>query len=136
MPMTLAEEVEYLRGRVKDLERELNTRDGFDMPPRELPNGMQLSETEAQIVALLRNRAFVSNDALWTRLYGTRIDPPDTNTQNVFLSKTRKKLRAHGVEISRLWGRGHYLTPENKAKLAALFGETELQQINETPAAP
>jgi hypothetical protein len=38
----------------------------------------------------------------------------------VLLSRSRKIMRAHGVEITTMWGKGWYLDGPNKQKLAAI----------------
>jgi two-component system cell cycle response regulator CtrA len=48
-------------------------------------------------------------------------DEPEIKIIDVFVCKLRKKMEIFGVKIETIWGRGYYMTPEMKAKAAAMM---------------
>lgn len=102
MNMTLQEEVDYLRERVRQLEEIL-------YKPVEESLGMGLTPQEERLVSHLIRRApgYVTKDALMTVLYDDADEEPQIKIIDVFICKIRKKLVGHGWHIETVWGRGY-----------------------------
>lgn len=63
---------------------------------------------------------------LHTILYNGRYDDaPDLNCVQVQMVNLRKALRPFGVKIGSKWGFGYFITPDNIAKLNALYAPGE-----------
>lgn len=111
----LQSENDELRERVRQLEGMLGQT--FNAT-RELG----LTPTENKILGLLLSRtSVVSRDAIHSVLYSDRPnDVPDLNVVNVFVSKLRRKLKPHDIQIMSERASGYYLTNATKAKLAEI----------------
>lgn len=109
----LADEVQMLRARVAELERALGA--GF-MPPRTIPTTL----TERRFLGLLMARSLVTKQAAMTMLYG---DEPDIDPKilDVFISRIRKQLRLHDIEVITIWATGWQLHPDGRRKIQAMI---------------
>jgi DNA-binding response OmpR family regulator len=78
-----------------------------------LPREWKLTTGEERIIRILVSREFASMEGIITALYWDKEEPIDPEgTIRVMVSKMRKKLRPHGIEIKTHWGRGFYLPAE------------------------
>ena len=114
--VALQQENIRLRARVKELEDRL----GIDVA---IPHEWKLTKTERAIFVMLVRREIVQKTAIFDELYAERSDGgPETDVINVFVSKLRRKVQPHGVEILSSYGVGFYLAPEVRARLVDDFG--------------
>lgn len=85
-----------------------------------------LNGAKFRIVHLLATRSpmIVSHEAL-NHAFCERPDEQDqpNNTLKVHMSRARKALDGHGIEIETVHGLGYRMTPESKAKWDALVSE-------------
>lgn len=75
---------------------------------------LPITEKEYLIVELLamrKNRVCTKIDFM-NHLYGG-LDEPEEKIIDVFVCKTRKKLRDYGIHITTVWGRGYMLKSED-----------------------
>lgn len=105
-------ELERLRDRVTELEEIL----GLNLC---LPDALDLSKRETQIVGLLVKRPIVSRDAIFSAVYGSLPwrSQPDIKTIEVHICNIRRKLAKHGLEMKNRYGVGYYFENEAKVKL-------------------
>ena len=108
--MTSEDRILALEDRVTVLEEAL----GLTYEP---PVGLGLTRFEAAVVGVILKTKIASRDKLWFALYGDRADPPTCQNVDVFVSRARSKLRAHGVTINNTWGVGYWIPAEQKARL-------------------
>ena len=89
----------------------------------ETPIWLGLTGHEARILGILLKREVATKEMLLTALYSGRPDgeEPQIKIIDVFICKARKKLKAFGIEIETIWGRGYRLTPEMKARTLAII---------------
>jgi len=124
MKMTLIEEVEFLRERVKQLDNLLTP------TAEEVPLSWSMTGQEAKIVGHLRRIAprMASCDALMCLLYDDRyaLEP---DIIKVFVCKIRRKLRNTGFHIETRWGQGYLFAagedPSDRKRLPAAWTEHE-----------
>jgi hypothetical protein len=121
-------ELQRLRDRVEELEALLGLTEDIpdEIVPAELAirsnhNGYFGPKVKA-IIGMLLARPFVTASTLYDAIYGALPEADQPNPRNipVLLSRSRKIMRAHGVEITTMWGKGWYLDGPNKQKLAAI----------------
>lgn len=81
-----------------------------------MPQDWGLTGREGQVLHLLYTREVVTLEALFGALYFDALEPPCEKIFQVWISKIRRKVRDHGVEIETVWGRRAYrLGPASKA---------------------
>lgn len=61
-----------------------------------------------------------TRERIYTLLYGMHEDPPNQKILDVYLSKLRKKLTPYEIKIETVWGRGYYMSPDDRLKLESL----------------
>lgn len=111
----LEDENEELRERIRMLEAMMGFT--FDAP---LQFGM--TAKESKIFGVLLKRDLATKQHIMDVLYSTMPDKePDMKIVDVFVCKMRAKIKPFGVEVSTSWGRGWYMTAENKAKARLLL---------------
>lgn len=78
-----------------------------------------LSKTQAIILRMLRHRDWVPYDAMHYVIYSDRPEPDDYDHNNVSVQvcHLRRKLRAIGVTVENIWGRGARIPPDSKKLL-------------------
>ncbi len=87
---------------------------------RDIPNAAGLTPTEAAIVNYIATRGNVHREQIMDLLYSDAVNPPEYKIIDVYISKARKKLRPHEVDILTLHSRGYGMTEENAARWRAL----------------
>lgn len=95
---SIAEEVEYLKGRVAQLERALGLYDSECVFPAE----WRLCKTDIRILNTLIRRETVRKADLYEAIYWDKYrasDTPDIKTIDVFIWRLRQKLRPFGIII-------------------------------------
>jgi len=114
-----SDEVFALKERVRDLEALV----GLHWAP---PRVLGLTRTQAQLFGLLiRHRTLCTYEMILTALYGERTDPPGVEVIRAHITHIRRLLEPHGLTVRRLWGSGYYLTPEDIARIDALYAPGE-----------
>lgn len=117
-------EVQQLRDRVAELERVLGMTAA--VPLRRLlqpPNRMWLNDLEP-LCGMLLSRECVNRAAAFIVLYGARPDsqqPEDDKIIDILICRLRKVLEPYDVKVQTLWGRGYFISKEDKAKLNAVL---------------
>ena len=88
---------------------------GADINPHVV---LGLTGQEAAVFGLLMARGRASREQIMAALYGLRPDGEEAEIKivDVFVCKTRKKLRRFGIEITTLWGQGYAISPEMREK--------------------
>ncbi len=121
--MTDADRIQALEDRVTVLEDALGIR--YHAPPE-----WGLTPTQDVIVGLLLAARSVPWERMWTVLYGSESDPPETDVIRTQICLMRPKLEAHGVEVRTIAGGngigrymrgtpggGYFIPAEQKARL-------------------
>lgn len=76
-----------------------------------------LTQNEARLFGALLERELLTKDAAMAALYRDRgEDEPEVKIVDVFVCKTRKKLKPFGIEIGTRWGVGYFMAPAHKAE--------------------
>jgi DNA-binding response OmpR family regulator len=88
-----------------------------------MPRALHLTAAEDDIVAMIAKRAPNCMDVtrMHYAIYGARIEAPDQKIIQVQITKIRRKLMAHGIELETWWGRGYSMTLADLDKLKALY---------------
>lgn len=82
-----------------------------------------LTATEALILRAIAHRKVITREALYTMLYGDRVDdPPEIKIVDVFVSKIRRRLKSRDIEIGTVWGKGWIIDQANRDRLIAELG--------------
>lgn len=115
--MTLQEENEMLRERVRQLEVALGATDNSAMATK-----FGLSASLMILLQMMVKKPIMLRDAAMLALYGHYADrdTPDEKIIDIFISQLRKKMEPFGVKIITDWGRGYYLSDESKKIIADL----------------
>lgn len=109
----LERENEELRERVRELEDVL----GMSI---EVPIEWGLTASEARLIGMLLKREIVTKAGAHACLYEARLEGAvDPKIIDVFICKARKKLKAFGIEIRTVWGKGYLIDPETRARINA-----------------
>ena len=120
---TQALRVEELEETVRQLKADLYG-DGW-RPPYEL--GLTAAE-ETILRTLYRHERTVSYEMLYAATRGIKKNSNadvDGDVIKVHLSKIRTKLRPYKIQIGTNWGRGYYLVPASRERLAHWHSERE-----------
>lgn len=110
------QENDMLRERIDQLEALLGMR---TLAPIEFG----LTPNEARAFGVLLARDVATKDAIMSALYGGKadIDQAEPKIVDVFICKTRKKLKPFNIEIKTSWGSGYYLDAATKARVRAMM---------------
>lgn len=112
----LEEENDALRHRVRDLEEKIGCH--FETPPQ-----FGLTRQEGALFGLLLKNPLVTKEFAISALYLHKQDEAEIKIVDVFICKTRKKLKPYSVEIETVWGRGYRLPPESRAIAEKLLAD-------------
>ncbi len=117
----LLSEVSNLRVQLDDAQafiREISNQDYIET----FVGVARMTRSEAKIVATIAKHGRATKAALYHALYGGFDDDQlrDPKIVDVLVCKTRKKLKAHDIEIDTVWGIGYSMTSEAVARLNAL----------------
>jgi DNA-binding response OmpR family regulator len=112
----LTVENDTLRERIRQME------DAF-FSPKPLPRKLGLSGHEGRIVSILLKNGAASRDAILLAVYGGARDAPDPSLLRVYISKARRKLRAHGITIETRRSYGYSMSKESREKLRVIVGD-------------
>ncbi|MGX9443927.1 winged helix-turn-helix domain-containing protein [Nitrobacteraceae bacterium UC4446_H13] len=87
--------------------------------PFEFMTGLGLTKMEARLLQVIAQRGRVSKEAVFQTLYCDRDadKQPDGRSVEVMLTRVRKRLRAHDIEIQTLYGIGYAMTSANVERL-------------------
>lgn len=113
-----------LRERVEELEEENRQLRALKLPPVLRYRGIRLTGSERCLIAVLVStvgvcaREYLLNSFEHLRRVDSGMQP---KTLNILMVRIRKKLRdaSPPIAINTEYGVGYYMTPENKALLAA-----------------
>lgn len=108
--VTPAEEIEYLKGRVAELEKII----AGDLL---FPRSWGLTRTEQMVLGMLYKRDQVTRTQMMTYLYSDRGNPPEEQILAVYASRLRSVLAPFGIQIKAIWGVGYAMPKESKDKL-------------------
>lgn len=112
-------EIQKLRDRVEELERQIGLREVFPRP-------WKLTSREAQVAGLLLKHPIMQMAHLFEAIYGGDSDVNDKVIE-VYIHKTRAKLRPLGIEIKNEYGYGYFIPPESKRRMRELIAEHEVE---------
>jgi DNA-binding response OmpR family regulator len=88
----------------------------------EAPRCLGLTPTEnALLGALVAANRTLSAGAIYTIMYGNRVDPPEPNILNVLLHRVRRKLAGYSINITNRWKHGYEIPAESRERLDALY---------------
>lgn len=87
------------------------------------PLEFSLTGNEARAFGVLLNRDVANRDMIMHALYGGKSDADvaEPKIVDVFICKTRKKLKRFGIEIKTQWGQGYYLDAETKRRVLGMM---------------
>ena len=112
-PATFAQENEYLRAQVRQLQDALGI--GLRWPAE-----WNLSRRETALLGVLVSREVATWDGIMCALYGDHPDPPCERIISVFMYTLRRKLAPHGFTILTRRAHGFAIPAEQRARLRAL----------------
>lgn len=106
-----------LEGQVESLESVLNLDKAANVQAV-----FGISEALAQILIMLSDGKPRNKEALHAALYYRRpdIDAPETKIIDTLISKLRKYIEPHGIQIGTVWGSGYRLTAGEDVVMAAI----------------
>lgn len=111
----LTKENDELRERVTELETILGI--NFEAPPM-----FSLTGSEAKLFGFLIARDLLTKEAAMSLLYGLRPDGEgEIKIIDVFVCKMRKKLEPWDIKIETSWGKGYFIDPAEKKRIAELI---------------
>ena len=112
------DEVVRLRDRVAELEELVGTAEAVT----DKYASLGLSKKARQCLGFVVKRSVAPRESMYAALYGSRLecDSPEIGVLNVWMSKVRKALRPHGIEIKKVHGVGWSMSAADKAKLALM----------------
>jgi two-component system cell cycle response regulator CtrA len=86
-----------------------------------------LTKNEAIMFGVLMKREHALKSTFMAALYSDKHEDAVAQEKiiDVWICKMRSKLKPFEIEISTLWGRGYYLTPEAKALAKSYFGGSQ-----------
>lgn len=114
--MTPAEEIEYLKERVAELEKIIAGELLF-------PRSWGLTRTEQAVLGMLYKRDQVTREQMMTYLYGARVNQPEDQIIAVYASRLRSALAPFGIQIKTVWGIGYTMPKESKERLKTVVQE-------------
>jgi two-component system cell cycle response regulator CtrA len=87
-----------------------------------VPYQLRLSRQQEKIFAFLLAQSKPSRDQIMNHLHPIIVElQPDIKLIDVQICKMRRKLERFDITICTYHGRGYYISPEDKAKVAALL---------------
>lgn len=107
-----------LRQRIRDLETIIGVH-------WQAPRVLNLTRSEERVLGVITARPVVSHAALYDALYSLRLNPPDPMIVKAFIFRVRRKMAPHEITIDLRWGFGYEITPDNLARLNALYAPGE-----------
>lgn len=113
----LVDRIGELEGQVESLESALNLDKTANVQAV-----FGISEALAQILIMLSDGKPRNKEALHAALYFRRpdIDAPETKIIDTLISKLRKYVEPHGIQIGTVWGSGYRLTAGEDVVMAAI----------------
>lgn len=130
-------ELDRLRDRVAELEDAMGLTAELprELVPRalvspELKGGRYDNPGTLRFINILLVRPFGDREAIFAALYGHRHEDEQPNIKilDIYKCAAHKVLKAHGVEIETIWGRGWRIDPANKAKLRTVIEKLNHEQ--------
>lgn len=110
-----SDEVYALKQRVRELERLR----GLHWRP---PLVLRLTNTQSKILGYLMTKPVIhSPEMIRAALYSERIDPPCDEVLRSHVRNLRRILDPRGVRIHSRYGVGYFITPDDMAKINALY---------------
>lgn len=108
-------ENEMLREQIRKLETMLGVHFGS-------PLEFGLTGSEECVFGVLMLRELATKEMISIALYNSLgKEAADEKIVDVFVCKIRAKIKAFGIEIKTMWGKGYYLTPETKRTVKTLL---------------
>jgi DNA-binding response OmpR family regulator len=109
--------IDKLEGQVESLQSALNLDKTANVQA-----AFGISEALAQILIMLADGKPRNKESLHAALYFQRpdIDAPETKIIDTLISKLRKYVAKHGIEIGTVWGNGYRLTAGEDVVMAAI----------------
>lgn len=102
------------------IERILQLEDATGMAFRSHPHHGFTEMEDMMLGSISTAPGVATKNRIYTLLYGMHADPPTQKIIDVYLCKIRKKLKWHDITIQTIWGRGYYMSPEDRLKLDTL----------------
>lgn len=83
-----------------------------------IPN-IYLTATECRVLGALVQADFMTKDAVYQKVYPDHFlgETPEIKIIDVFVCKLRRKLKALGIEIATVWGRGFRMEANDRQTL-------------------
>lgn len=110
---------EALQQQLDDLQNRFDILSG-SLDIDNVPAVAQLTNSEAQLVVLLRNKSpgYATKQGLMDQMYAFRLgdDEPEIKIIDVYVCKLRKKLALHEITIDTVWGRGYAMSKPSAIK--------------------
>lgn len=121
-------ELQQLRDRVAELEALIGV--DRDLPLRELLRPAYWHRDCEPMCGMLLKQEFVGRERAFIALYGgrTETDQPDIKIIDIVVCRLRQALRPYQVAIATSWGRGYYMTADNKRRLRALLDRLKAER--------
>lgn len=114
-----SDEVYALKERIRFLEKALGSE-------WRAPAILGLTPSQERVLAVIvAKRGHATVDTIFDVIYGEHEDPPDETVVRVLVNYVRRKLKPHGITIKTRWNVGYLITPDNLARLNALYGDAE-----------
>lgn len=117
---TLKDQLDEALERIRQLEEEL--RGSVEAWPAD----WGITNQQRTLMAALMRHDMVNKESFHFSLYGHRNNPPGIKIIDVLICKLRKRLNDIGITIHTLWGKGYFISPEDKAFIREMmrFGPT------------
>lgn len=109
----LKEELDIAHERIRQLEQELQGR------VMGVPMAFKLTYKEEQIFKVLLSRSLVSKQSFMAACYVDHF--VCDRIIDVFICKIRRKLERFDMKINTAWGKGYYISSEDKATVKKML---------------
>src|SRR5690606_6870131 len=121
---------------VHDLETRVAAADGIanEQGRLNLAKALNLTPTEATVLAHLASGKVCSKAHLLSLVYGGAYDTPGVKIVDVYIYKLRRKLAGTGIRIETIWGSGYFVPDPKKLRAVMAGGEVERGHEDEPPA--
>lgn len=114
-------------------ERLVQVTEAFN-PPVKFDRLLRLTDTEGEMLALLLRRPHWTKAALYTVMYGMRLDPPEEKIIDVYICKIRAKVKRHGIKIDTVWGDGWRVDRDNRERIESyILGRRDVVDLPAWP---
>ena len=115
----MCENCQRLQERIDFLERALGVQ-------AKMPWSLGLTPKETAVLQIILARNITTRDSLLDGIYGAYgYEEPCANVIAVYVSKLRKKLQPHGINIKNKWNLGYWMEPADKAKFRELMASDD-----------